>query len=120
MPTVRRREYYSPGGGSSPGDGSRPGNPDPLTRATDQVREVDIARDPEVQNLQAEQTTQQHPSPGCPPVQETDAIVHGALKRVWTRLNETYRTEHSVIVFLHIISRLDDNYRQYGAQLILE
>jgi tetratricopeptide (TPR) repeat protein len=52
--------------------------------------------------------------------EETDALVHAALKRVWTGLKETYPTEHSVIVFLHIISRLDDDYRQYGAKLILE
>jgi hypothetical protein len=39
---------------------------------------------------------------------------------VWTGLKETYPTEHSMIVFLHIISRLDDDYRQYGAKLILE
>lgn len=52
--------------------------------------------------------------------EETDSIVRAALKRVWTRLNETYPTEYSVIVFLHIISRLDDDYRQYSTQLILE
>lgn len=52
--------------------------------------------------------------------EETDIIVHTALKRVWTRLNETYPTEYSVIVFLHIISRLSDDYRQYGTRLILE
>jgi hypothetical protein len=52
--------------------------------------------------------------------EETDALVQGALKQVWTGLKETYPTEHSMIVFLHIISRLDDDYRQYGAKLILE
>jgi len=33
--------------------------------------------------------------------EETDAVVHAALKQVWTRLDATYPTEHSVTVFLH-------------------
>jgi hypothetical protein len=51
---------------------------------------------------------------------DADLIVRAALKQVWTKLGEIYATEPAVTVFLHIISLLDDPYRQYGTQLILE
>lgn len=51
---------------------------------------------------------------------EADGIIHATLDRVWKQMKKSYSTEVSVIVFLHIISRLDESNRQYAVRLILQ
>lgn len=51
---------------------------------------------------------------------EADKITHAMLDRVWKQMKESYSTEGAVIVFLHIISHLDESYRQYAVRLILQ
>jgi hypothetical protein len=51
---------------------------------------------------------------------ESVDLVRAALQRIWEWLAQSQPREHAVVVFLHIISRLDDGYRQYATQLILK
>jgi tetratricopeptide (TPR) repeat protein len=50
---------------------------------------------------------------------DADTIARAAIERVWKRMRDAYAVENAVIVFLHVISRLDESHRQYGMQLIL-
>lgn len=50
---------------------------------------------------------------------DADAIVHRALDRLWERLREDHPTDQAVIVFVHVISCLDEDHRRYGTRLIL-
>jgi hypothetical protein len=51
---------------------------------------------------------------------EVDQIVQEALKRLWRVLHKTYQTDRAVTVFMYIVSGLDERYRQYATQLILQ
>jgi hypothetical protein len=51
---------------------------------------------------------------------QTDGAVKAGLDRVWAYLKETYAREEAVIIFLHIISRLDEDYRHHAVGLILQ
>jgi hypothetical protein len=51
--------------------------------------------------------------------EDSDAIVHTALDRVWEQLNDGHPTDQAIIILLHIISCLEEDHRQYGTRLIL-
>lgn len=50
---------------------------------------------------------------------DVGTIVHTALDRLWARLRNDHPTDQAAIVFLHVISCLDEDYRRYGTRLIL-
>lgn len=50
--------------------------------------------------------------------EHAEGVVHSAIDSLWPTIKSTLPTEEAVTAFLQILSRLNDNYRQYGTHLI--
>jgi tetratricopeptide (TPR) repeat protein len=53
------------------------------------------------------------------PAEESHKIFSGALTQLWVHVGKTYQLHEAVLIFLHVISKLSDELRQFGANLVL-